>query len=44
MSDVTVILNEESLSMISEHARSLAVDQYSFDAAINRYKSLLTSV
>ena len=43
-SDIAMILNKESLPVISERARSLTVDHYSFDAAVKRYKSLLTSV
>lgn len=42
-SDIITILNEGSLSAVSERARSLTVDRYSFDAAVKRYESLLAS-
>ncbi len=44
VADIEAILDREDLTAVSQRARDLAVAEYSFEAAVDRYRGLLAEV
>lgn len=42
--DIESILTRDDIGVISDNARELIENEYSFDAAVSRYRSILTSI
>ncbi|NHN48722.1 glycosyltransferase [Halostella sp. JP-L12] len=42
--EITQVLNEEDIAEMSENGRELIEDEYSFEAAVERYKAILDAI
>jgi glycosyltransferase involved in cell wall biosynthesis len=42
--DITSILERDDLDQISRNGRALVLDEYSFEAAVKRYRTILTEI